>query len=206
MPSQNDDDEFIPTRASLIARLKNWEDQLSWQEFFDTYWKLIYGVARKTGMSDAEAQDVVQETMTSVAKHMPGFHYDPAVGSFKAWLLKLTRWRIIDQVRKRPPAAVHSLSEGTGKVDCVIDPESQVLDQLWDAEWEKNLLDAAVATVKRKLEPQKYQIFDFYVNKDWPAEKVAEWFQISVDQVYLAKHRITEMIKAEVARLKKKMS
>ena len=206
MPSQNDDDEFIPTRASLIGRLKNWEDQSSWQEFFDTYWKLIYGVARKTGMSDAEAQDVVQETMTSVAKHMPGFHYDPAVGSFKAWLLKLTRWRIIDQVRKRPPVALQSLSEGTGTVECVIDPESQMLDQLWDAEWEKNLLDAAVATVKRKLDPQKYQIFDFYVNKDWPAEKVAERFQTSVDQVYLAKHRITEMIKAEVARLKKRMS
>lgn len=206
MPSQNDDDEFIPTRASLIGRLKNWEDQLSWQEFFDTYWKLIYSVARKTGMSDAEAQDVVSETMTSVAKHMPGFHYDPAVGSFKAWLLKLTRWRIIDQVRKRPPAAVHSLSEGTDTADRVIDPESQVLDQLWDAEWEKNLLDAAINNVKRKLDPQKYQIFHFYVNKDWPAEKVAERFQTSVDQVYLAKHRITEIIKAEVARLKKKMS
>jgi RNA polymerase sigma-70 factor (ECF subfamily) len=205
MPSQNDD-EFIPTRASLIARLKNWEDQISWQEFFDTYWKLIYGVARKTGMSDAEAQDVVAETMASVAKHMPGFHYDPAVGSFKAWLLKLTRWRIIDQVRKRPPAAVHSLSEGTDTVDRVIDPESQVLDQLWDAEWEKNLLEAAINNVKRKLDPQKYQIFHFYVNKGWPAEKVAERFQTSVDQVYLAKHRITEMIKAEVARLKKKMS
>ena len=96
-------DELIPTRASLIARLKDWQDQSSWQEFFDTYWKLIYGVARKTGMTDAEAQDVVQETMTSVAKHMPGFEYNPAVGSFKGWLLQMTRWRIIDQARKRPP-------------------------------------------------------------------------------------------------------
>jgi len=64
-------DELIPTRASLIARLKNWQDQASWQDFFDSYWKLIYGVARKTGISDAEAQDVVQETMASVAKQMP---------------------------------------------------------------------------------------------------------------------------------------
>ena len=91
-------------------------------------------------------------------------------------------------------------------LDQVIDPKSQVLDALWDTEWEKNLLDAAVGTVKRKLDPQKYQIFDFYVNKDWPAEKVAGRFQISVDQVYLAKHRITDMIKGEVARLKKRMS
>src|SRR6188474_1993563 len=94
-------DELIPTRASLIARLKNWQDQASWQDFFDSYWKLIYGVARKTGISDAEAQDVVQETMASVAKQMPKFQYDPAIGSFKAWLLKLTRWRIVDQIRQR---------------------------------------------------------------------------------------------------------
>ena len=202
-------DELIPTRASLIARLKNWQDHASWQEFFDTYWKLIYGVARKSGMTDAEAQDVVQETMVSVAKHMPGFKYNPAVGSFKAWLLKMTRWRIIDQVRKRPPPASHrplSGGTGTGTVERVIDPESNVLDELWDAEWKRNLLDAAVANVKRKRDPQKYQIFDFYVNKEWPPEKVAERFQISVDQVYLAKHRITELIKAEVARLEKKKS
>jgi RNA polymerase sigma factor (sigma-70 family) len=202
-------DELIPTRASLIGRLKNWQDHASWQEFFDTYWKLIYGVARKSGMSDSEAQDVVQETVVSVAKHMPGFQYDPAVGSFKAWLLQMTRWRIIDQVRKRPPEFLHhspSHGSGTGTVERVIDPESNVLDQVWDAEWERNLLDAAVASVKRKLDPQKYQIFDFYVNKGWPPEKVAVRFQISVDQVYLAKCRITDLIKKEVARLKKKMT
>jgi RNA polymerase sigma-70 factor (ECF subfamily) len=202
-------DELIPTRASLIARLKNWQDHASWQEFFDTYWKLIYGVARKSGMTDAEAQDVVQETVLSVARHMPRFQYDPAVGSFKAWLLNMTRWRIIDQARKRPPDNLHhspSHGTGTGTVERVIDPKGNALDQEWDAEWEKNLLDAAVANVKRKLDPQKYQVFDFYVNKGWPPEKVAERFQISVDQVYLAKHRITELIKVEVARLRKKMS
>ena len=202
-------DELIPTRASLIGRLKNWQDHSSWKEFFDTYWKLVYGVARKTGMTDAEAQDVVQETMLSVAKHMPGFKYNPAVGSFKAWLLKLTRWRIIDQIRKRPPPASHrplADGTGTGTVENLVDPKSQVLDKVWDTEWEKNLLDAAVSSVKRKLDPQKYQIFDFCANKGWPPEKVAGRFQISVEQVYLAKHRITGMIKVEVARLKKKMS
>jgi hypothetical protein len=85
-------DELIPTRASLINRLKDWQDQTSWQEFFDTYWKLVYGVARKAGLTDAESQDVVQITLTAVAKHMPTFQYDRAIGSFKAWLLIKTRW------------------------------------------------------------------------------------------------------------------
>ena len=59
------DDEFIPTRATLIDRLKNWQDQASWQDFFDTYWKLIYGVARKSSLTETEAQEVVQAAYLS---------------------------------------------------------------------------------------------------------------------------------------------
>ena len=59
--------EFIPTRRSLLSRLKNWNDQASWQDFFDTYWKLIYSVARQSGLHDAEAQDVLQEVLLVVA-------------------------------------------------------------------------------------------------------------------------------------------
>ncbi len=204
-------DELIPTRASLIDRLGNWQDQSSWQQFFDTYWKLIYGVGRKAGLNDAEAQDVVQETLASVAKHMPTFKYDPAIGSFKAWLLIKTRWCIIDQLRKRGPVVQFQPLPGdtttTDPVAKVIDPAAgQVLDALWEAEWEKNLVEAAVAKVKPGHDPQKWQIFDFYVNKGWPPEKVAGRFGVSVDQVYLIKHRVTETIRAEVKRLERQMT
>jgi len=200
-------DELIPTRATLLHRLKNWQDQSSWQEFFDTYWKLIYGVASKSGLNDAEAQDVVQETIISVAKHMPTFKYDPALGSFKAWLLNMTRWRITDQLRKRRrlPTYVSSDEADADIRICakMMDPASECLETLWNAEWEKNLLDAAIDKVKRRLDPQNYQIFDFYVNKEWPPEKVAKTFDISMGQVYLAKHRVTEMIAQEVKKLDK---
>ena len=203
------DGELIPTRASLLHRLRNWDDKSSWQDFFDIYWRLIYGVARKAGLNDAEAQDVVQETMTSVAKHMPAFRYDPAIGSFKAWLLKLTRWRIIGQLRKRGPLAVHDSMPGdpvTGTVQGIADPAAGALDSMWDAEWEANLLKAAIDRVKRRLDPEKYQVFDFYVNKEWPPDKVAITFRISIGQVYLAKNRVTAMIKKEVRRLENEMT
>jgi RNA polymerase sigma factor (sigma-70 family) len=203
-------DEMIPTRATLIQRLKNWQDHSSWQDFFDTYWKLIYNVARKGGLTEVEAQDVVQDTMLSVAKHMPSFKYDPSVGSFKAWLLNLTRWRMTDQLRKRGPISAYprSLEETDANnrlMDQIVDPASKSLEQMWETEWEKNLLDAAIVKVKRRLDPQKYQIFDFYVNKEWPPEKVANAFGVSVEQVYLAKHRITEMIREEAKRLERDM-
>src|SRR5437870_3033761 len=97
-------DELAPTRSSLIGRLKDWEDQEGWREFFNTYWKLIYATAIKAGLMDAEAQDVVQDTVLSVAKKMRDFKYDPGIGSFKGWLLQLTRWRILNQLKKRLPA------------------------------------------------------------------------------------------------------
>ena len=196
MSQSADDEELIPTRATLIHRLKNWQDQSSWQDFFDTYWKLIYGVAIKGGLTKAEAEDVVQETLFSVAKHMPNFKYDSKIGSFKAWLLNMTRWRITDQLRKR------GYSVDSQLVEELKTQSPSNLEKLWDAEWEKNLLDAAVARVKRRLDPQKYQIFDFYVNKEWAPDKVAKTFGISINQVYLAKHRVVELIKEEVNRLK----
>jgi RNA polymerase sigma factor (sigma-70 family) len=208
---QQPDDEFIPTRATLIDRLKNWQDQASWQDFFDTYWKLIYGLARKFGLNEEDAQDVVQETLMSVANHMPNFKYDPKLGSFKSWLRTLIRWRISDLLRKRGHATTVPIDPDTESGEEAFalkelpDKASQTMDQFYEQEWQKNVLDAAIAKVKRKLDPQRYQIFDFYVNREWPPEKVAATFNISVDQVYLAKHRITELIKSEAKRLENEM-
>lgn len=196
-------DELIPTRATLIQRLKDWQDQSSWQEFSDTYWKLIYGVALKGGLTPTEAKDAAQETMISVAKHIPTFEYDPTVGSFKAWLLNMTRWRITDQLRKRGPQA--SEQEFAGQAACGVIELSTDLDKLWDAEWETNLLEAAVAKAKRQVDPKQYQIFDLYVHKEWPPEKIAKAFTIPVGQVYVAKHRVTEKIRQEVERLQKEI-
>jgi RNA polymerase sigma factor (sigma-70 family) len=202
--------ELIPTRTTLLLRLKDWQDQPSWQEFFDTYWKLIYGVATKSGLSEAEAQDVVQETLISVAKHMPTFKYDRSLGSFKAWLLNMTRWRITDQLRKHRRLPSRDLSDDADDnpriMGTMVDPISDRLDALWDAEWGKNLFEAAIGKVKQQLDPYNYQIFDFYVNKEWSPDKVAKAFGISVGNVYLAKHRITQLITEEVKKLEKTMS
>jgi len=64
--------QFLVTRRSLVERLADWRDQKNWQEFFETYWKLIYSVAVKAGLTDSEAQDVVQETIITVAKRVEG--------------------------------------------------------------------------------------------------------------------------------------
>jgi RNA polymerase sigma-70 factor (ECF subfamily) len=201
------DDEAIRTRVTLLNRLKNWNDQSTWQEFFDIYWQLIYGFARKAGLGDAEAQDVVQETMVSVAKQMPAFKYDPALGTFKGWLLTLTRWRIVDQLRKRGPLVPHPAAAGdtarTATIERLADENSPDINALWEADWGRTILAAAMARVKNRLDPQKFQIFDFYVTREWPPEKVAQTFNVTVNQVYLVKNRVTEMLRDEFRRLER---
>src|SRR6266542_6306917 len=108
-------EELIPTRDSLLSRLKDRRDDDSWRDFFNLYWRLIYGGALKAGLTEQEAEEVVQETVITVARRIPEFKYDPTVCSFKTWLLNLTRWRIVDQLRKRRPngAQHHSRHDRT---------------------------------------------------------------------------------------------
>lgn len=205
----NNGNELIPTRQSLLSRLKDWNDQESWKVFFDTYWKLIYSAAIKAGLTDAEAQDVVQETVVSVLKSMPDFKYESAGGSFKSWLLNLTAWRIRDQFRKRQrniqPAHLRAdTATGTDEMEHIPDPAGERLESIWEDEWEKNLMDAAIDRVKRKVDEKQYQIFDLYVFKKWPVAKIAGTLRVNVGRVYLTKHRIGTLIKKEVNALRAK--
>jgi RNA polymerase sigma factor (sigma-70 family) len=199
----------LATRRSLLSRLKQSNAQESWHEFFDTYWRLIYTTALKAGLTDSEAQEVVQETVLTVFKKIKSFRYDPAVGSFKGWLLTIVRWRIGDQFRKRqqqiqPPGARHATkTSNTAKLDRIADPAGIDLDALWEEEWQHTLFTAALARVKRHANARHYQMFDLYAVKCWSVDKVAQTLGVSVAQVRLAKHRITALMRREVARLEK---
>src|SRR5438309_6835555 len=130
---------FLPTRHSLLNRLKDLGDDASWKEFFDTYWKLIYAVALKSGLRAPEAEDVVQETVISVAKTINQYKYNPDV-TFKGWLNHLVKRRVADHFRRHansepladdltPPGSTNnSLVEQTP------DPSGQVLDVVWEEE------------------------------------------------------------------------
>ena len=212
---KNDPDELLPTRWTLIERLKNWDDQESWRQFFETYWRLIYGVAIKSGLTHPEAQDVVQETVMSVCKSMHNFKADPAYGSFKAWLLNLTRWRITDQVRKRrrgvnateerPHSGSKSDTTSTAVEERVPDPAGNALETIWNDEWEKHIVDAALEKVKQQSSGKHYQIFFLQAIKQIPPAKVAEALNLKVDQVYLIKHRLTKIFEEALKELETKL-
>ncbi|MEM6917184.1 MAG: sigma-70 family RNA polymerase sigma factor, partial [Verrucomicrobiota bacterium] len=185
---------------SLIERLADWEDQRSWDDFYQTYWRLIYSVSVKSGLSQDEAFDVVQETVLSVAKQWKkGQQYDPSKGSFKTWLMNITRWRISDQFRKkqRNPAAMNQAGgtpDGDGDLRRTATIErmqgedgEEILDRLWENEWRYNLSEVAIERVKKLVSPKQFQIFHAYVIKEWEVSRVKKELGVSQSQVYLAK-------------------
>ena len=207
-PSADDcPEDLIPTRKSLLGRLKDWEDNESWRDFFNTYWKLIYNFAMQRGLGHEEAQEVVQETVVAVAKSIGKFQYDPKVCAFKTWLLGVTRSKIANQFSKRArqPVAVAPAqaddSGATSLLNRLPDEQAGQWEQVWDTEWQKNLMDAAVQRVKRRVSIEQFQMFDLFVLKQWPARDVAKTLGVTVAHVYVAKHRIAKLIRKEVAAL-----
>jgi RNA polymerase sigma factor (sigma-70 family) len=202
MPRSENADPLLATRQSLIARLKDWGDAVKWQEFFETYWQLIYHVAMRSGLKDDEAQEVVQETCIAVAKNIE--RYDPKLGSFKAWLLQMSRWRITDQFRKRPKNRVERHKDDTRRTATVDRlPDGQNLDAVWDEEWKAHVLDAALARLKRKVDAKHYQVFDCVLCKGWTAAKTAKSLGVNIAQVYLIKHRLKGLLKKELEDLER---
>jgi RNA polymerase sigma factor (sigma-70 family) len=207
--------DLIQTRWSLIQRLKNLDDQESWREFFETYWRLIYSLASKSGLTHVEAEEVVQETVLAVCRKIGEFRADPAAGSFKSWLLTLTRWRIGDQFRKRArteaqrhhrSAAPDPATEpSTATEERVADPAGNLLEAVWDEEWKANLLDQALEKLKTQVKPKHYQIFYLLTVKELPAPKVAQTLGVNVGQVYLVKLRVGEKFKKALKEAETKM-
>src|SRR5439155_8704112 len=121
------------------------------------------------------------------------------------WLLRVTSWRIQDHLRRREPemesinpkTATHTR---TATAERVADPATLDLAAAWDEEWEKNLMDAAVERVKKKVDPAQYQLFDLCVVQEWPVSRVVTALRVNPARVYLAKHRVSKMIRNELRR------
>jgi len=200
MHTEPENDSLLPTRQSLLSRLRDWKDQDGWQQFFDTYWRLIYRVARQSGFDDATAQDIVQTTFIYLSRRMPKFRYDPGQGSFKSWLRRVTRSRISVYRRraeaKEPALPRLDLHDDDDLIwEAIPDPAADALDEVWQREWEDNLLKAALRRVRAKVSAQQLMIFELAALGEVPLKQVARKLDVSLMQVYLARHRVGKLYK-----------
>lgn len=181
----------------MVVGLRNLEDQAVWNRFFNSYWKLIYHSARSSGLEDADAQEVVQETVIAVTKNIGNLEYDRSKGSFKGWLMKTTKWKVIDQFRKIQKKQARESSDDSEKIENMPD-DLHGMETYWENNWQKDLLEAAMEKIRAEVNPLYFQVYDLLVAKDLKPKEVSGKLGISVSQVYLAKHRFTEALKKTV--------
>jgi len=200
--------DSLATHASLLERLRDLGDQDSWQQFYTTYRRLIFSFALQHGLTPTEAEEVVQETVITVARNLPEFRYNPRRCAFKTWLFNLTVWRIQDQLRKRGPESQSAHrpagdSDRTSTVERVPGPEGERMAAAWEEEWKKDLFNRALDRVKARVDEKQFQIFDLSAVQHWPTREVARSLGVSAARVYLCRHRIGKFMAAEMQRLRR---
>jgi len=193
-------DQIYATRSTLLVRLKDLDNQQAWQEFFDVYWTLLFNFARRAGLNESDAEEVVMDTVETVARKIEDFEYNRQTGRFKSWLLTIVRFKLGDRFRKKKRqaekgevASLDEIAEGQ-----VMDADAPELEKIWDAEWQKRMIDMALERVKQLVGHKQYQIFHCYVIQEQAAEDVAEFLEVSKAQVYVAKNRVGKIFEAEL--------
>ncbi len=192
------------TRRSLLLRLKDTEDQESWREFFELYWKLIYNLALYEGLQPAEADEVVQETVLMMVKNLPTFDYDPRRGKFRSWLKTTARWKIADQFRKRLPNTIPSNRDPKlpDPLQSMPDPSSYISEERWDKEWRNYIKDLALNRVRKRVNPKQFQMFDLHTLQGIPMDDIVKMLEVNRNMVYLANHRIKALLIEEIGKLR----
>jgi RNA polymerase sigma-70 factor (ECF subfamily) len=199
--------DALPTRSSLLSRLRDWDDAESWREFFGRYRRFIHGLALKCGLTHPEADEVMQETMLTVARQMPEFRYDPAIGTFKGWLFAIARRCISRQFALRQPVSGRvDIGDENGALPHALSATAtELFESQWEEEWRRSLLSMAMERVRRRAKPRQFQMFDLYVTQQMPMPQVRRLLNVNAAQVYMAKLRVGALLRREVGDLKAKL-
>jgi RNA polymerase sigma-70 factor, ECF subfamily len=200
---------WLRTRVSLIGRLQSdVVDDASWTEFYEIYWRAIYGYALGFGMSSAEADDIVQEVFVKLFRQLPSFQYNRSKGRFLSWIKTVTRNTTYDALRRKQVRAegqprLTASEDGPDPLERLADPESLESDQRWDREWEQSVLLLGLERVREKVEESTYMAFVLYAIDSLPPADVAKQLNISINAVYVAKNRMLKHLKDEVQQIRK---
>lgn len=188
------------TRASLLVRLRDPSDADAWTEFARLYAAVIYGFARKRGLQDADAADLMQEVLRSVASAVGRLDYDPGKGTFRGWLYSITRNKVYNflEARRRHPrgtgdsSAHQRLEEHPGR-----EPDADD----WDKEYERKAFAWAADRVRDEFQPNTWQAFWMTAVDGQSAKDVGRRLGLSPGAVYVAKSRVLARLREEIGRL-----
>ncbi|MEZ6139504.1 MAG: sigma-70 family RNA polymerase sigma factor [Zavarzinella sp.] len=189
-----------PTRHSLLLRLRNPADNRAWDEFVEIYSTIIYSFARKRGLQDADAADVMQEVMRSVARSVGQLNYDREKGTFRGWLYSITRNKVYNHLestrRKVRGSGDSAVQQRLESIPNEVDDHTD-----WDQEYEQRLFHWAAARVKQEFRTNTWEAFWQTAVEGKDSSEVGQKLGLSPGAVYVAKSRVLSRIRQEIQTL-----
>jgi RNA polymerase sigma-70 factor, ECF subfamily len=179
------------TPSSLLERLRQPFDPEAWARFVALYTPMIYAWARRIGLQEADAADLVQEVFATLLKVLPTFAYDRQ-RSFRKWLQTVTinQWR---KERKRWERRMVQTAQGQ--------PEAVAGDELescWELEYHQHLVRRALHIMRSDFQEQTWTACWKTIVEDQPAAKVAVELGLTIGAVYAAKFRVLNRLRREL--------
>jgi RNA polymerase sigma factor (sigma-70 family) len=189
------------TRPSLLVRIRDRGDRAAWGQFADIYTPLLLRFARRHGLQEADANDLVQEVLKAVTTAAERLEYDPRRGSFRGWLYQVARSKLSNLLAARARQAQGS---GDSAVQGLLEQQPAPLaddSAEWDAEYERRLFAWAAEQVRADFQEKTWQAFWLTAVEGRPAAQVAAALGLSVGAVYVAKSRVMARLKEQVQEL-----
>ena len=174
-------------------RVQNLRDQDAWNEFDAIYRPILARYARARGLKHDRVEDVVQHCMVAIQGHVAGFEYDPDKGRFKSWLRTLVNNRVRDLLRRKPD---HQADTGHLEIG---QQREESPEEAFDKIWMDEHLSVCLRQVKSEVEPQTYEAFRRYVIRQEPIERVAEALQLTENNMYKIKWRVTQKLQEKLS-------
>jgi RNA polymerase sigma factor (sigma-70 family) len=195
-------DDSPLTRASLLVQLRDGTNHLAWHEFMQLYGPVVYGFARKRGLQDADAADLMQDVMRSVSTSIGRLDYDRSQGTFRGWLFTITRNKVFNflSARRIRPQAV-----GDTATNRLIDTHPDVSDgsDTWEIEYQRRLAALAMERIKGEFQEKTWQAFWLTAVEGVAAPDAAQQVGISPGAIYVAKSRVLARLKEEVETMRR---
>jgi RNA polymerase sigma factor (sigma-70 family) len=193
--------ESPATRASLLVRLRDGSDAVAWQEFVRLYAPVIYGFARKRGLQDADAADLMQDVLRSVSSAMGRLDYDPIRGTFRGWLFTVTRNKVfnfLDSRNRRVQASGDSRVQQ--RLEQHADSDGKLATD-WEADYQRALAAQAMERIKGEFQPATWEAFVLTAIEGRTPAQVSGQVGLSVGAIYVAKSRVIARLRQVIERM-----
>jgi RNA polymerase sigma-70 factor (ECF subfamily) len=185
------------TSVTLLGRLRHLPaDPGAWQEFIDCYGPKIYHWCLRSGLQEADAEDLTQTILLKLLRVMHTFEYDPTL-RFRNWLRTVVQnaWNDLLRTLERTRALTGTM----GKTDPLdtLEARDDLVTQL-EAAYDRELLELAASRVRLRIAPQTWDVYRLSAIEQLPVNDVAARLNMKVAAVYKARNNVQKYLRDEV--------